>query len=436
MLSLFARSENFIRLWAQNSGIEDFYRRRVLSKFYRTNFAMASGDAKFKVGLKTEKFDGEGWHMWRHKMEMVLVTSDLWDIVTGEETMPESEEDGTRITEWKKRDRKAQAEISLHLSDSQLPLVMRLKTSKDMWDALNNQYERKSMQNVIFCKRKYRDAKMKEGEDMLRHINKHQEIVDQLVSVGADISKQEQVWELLLSLPESYDNLVNALEFSDDLTLPVLRQRLFLEEQKRKQRASEGRSEDALVSSRRYSRNNFSRTRQKGPNRISNRSDIQCYNCGKYGHIAKDCHGTRRKQSANCAQQQSANHASRASQAFIVQTCMTRSEEESKRTWFIDSGASQHMCCVRDFFHDYKELATPEIVHLANNTTISGIGIGNVIWEDTHLNKTTTIKNVLFVPDLSQNLISVKKITQAGYKVECLGSTCKVSSQDSSDVIV
>ena len=151
---------------------------------------MAPGDAKYKVGLKTEKFDGEGWYMWRHKMEMVLVTLDLWDIVTGEETMPESEEDGTRITEWKKWDRKAQAEISLHLSDSQLPLVMRLKTPKDMWDALKNQYERKSMQNVIFFKPKYQDAKMKEGEDMLRHINKHQEIVDQLVSVGADISEQ------------------------------------------------------------------------------------------------------------------------------------------------------------------------------------------------------------------------------------------------------
>ena len=151
-------------------------------------------------------------------------------------------------------------------------------------------------------------------------------------------------------MPESYDNLVNALEFSDDLTLPVLCQRLLLEEQKRKQRASEGRSEDALVSSKRFSRNTFSRTRQKGPNRISNRSEIQCYICGKYGHIAKDCHGTRRQQSANCAQQQSANHASRKSQAFIVQTCMTRSEEESKRTWFIDSGAPQHMCCVRDFF--------------------------------------------------------------------------------------
>ena len=103
-------------------------------------------------------------------MEMALVTSDLWDIVAGKETVLESEEDGTRITEWKKRDRKAQAKISLHLSDSQLPLVMRLKTSKDVWDVLNNQYEIKSMQNLIIFNCKYRDANMKEGEAMLKHI--------------------------------------------------------------------------------------------------------------------------------------------------------------------------------------------------------------------------------------------------------------------------
>ena len=88
------------------------------------------------------------------------------------------------------------------------------------------------MQNVLFCKRKYRDAKMKDGEDMLKHINKHHEIMDQLIAVGAEMSEQEQVWDLLLSLPESYDNLVNALEFSDDVTLPDLCQRLLLEEQK------------------------------------------------------------------------------------------------------------------------------------------------------------------------------------------------------------
>ena len=115
---------------------------------------------------------------------------------------------------------------------------------------------------------------------------------------------------------------------------------------------------------------------------------------------------------------------------------MTRSEEKCKREWFIDSGASQHMCCVREYFQGYKELASPEKVRLANDTMISGVGIGSVIWEDKELNETTTIKNVLFVPELSQNLISVKKSTQAGYKVEFSGTTCKVKSKDLQHIIV
>ena len=65
---------NFNRLWAQNSAIEDFY-IGVLSSFIASIFAMASGDAKYIVGLKTGKFDGEGWYLWRHKMELVFVSS-------------------------------------------------------------------------------------------------------------------------------------------------------------------------------------------------------------------------------------------------------------------------------------------------------------------------------------------------------------------------
>ena len=34
---------------------------------------------------------------------------------------------------------------------------------------------------------------------------------------------------------------------------------------------------------------------------------------------------------------------------------------------------------------------------------------------------TNTSKNVVFVPELSQNLISIKKITKAAYKVEFSG---------------
>ena len=73
---------------------------------------------------------------------------------------------------------------------------------------------------------------------------------------------------------------------------------------------------------------------------------------------------------------------------------------------------------------------------LANNKIISGAGTGSVIWVDKDLNETTTIKNVFSVPELSENLTSVKKITQAGYKVEFSGIICNVKTKDSMHIIV
>ena len=84
-------------------------------------------------------------------MEIVLVRSGLWNIIAGDEPMPESEEDDSRVTEWNKRDRKTQAVISLHLSDLQLPLVMLLKTSKDMRDALKNRTQIGRVEVYTMC---------------------------------------------------------------------------------------------------------------------------------------------------------------------------------------------------------------------------------------------------------------------------------------------
>ena len=108
-------------------------------------------------------------------------------------------------------------------------------TAKAAWEALKNQYERRSIQNVIYHKRRYRNAVMNEGDDMLAHINRHQEIATQLAAVGAEVQEYEQVWELLLSLPKSYEHLVNALELSQDLTLDAVRQRLVMEDQRREE---------------------------------------------------------------------------------------------------------------------------------------------------------------------------------------------------------
>ena len=82
---------------------------------------MASEDS---ASLRIDKFNGENFHLWKFKMQMVLEEKDLWGIVSGDEREPV----GTSVTEaqkerYKKRVRKALAIICLSLGDNQLQLV-------------------------------------------------------------------------------------------------------------------------------------------------------------------------------------------------------------------------------------------------------------------------------------------------------------------------
>ena len=69
---------------------------------------------------------------------------------------------------------------------------------------------------------------------MMEHINKMRNLAEQLASVGAQVSKDDQVAKLLCSLPESYNNLIVALESrADDLTIEFVIARLLHEERRR-----------------------------------------------------------------------------------------------------------------------------------------------------------------------------------------------------------
>ena len=68
---------------------------------------MASEDS---ASIRIDKFNGENFHLWKFKMQMVLEEKDLWGIVSGDEKEPV----GTSII----------SQISL-LSKSCIPLSQR-----------------------------------------------------------------------------------------------------------------------------------------------------------------------------------------------------------------------------------------------------------------------------------------------------------------------
>ena len=86
-------------------------------------------------------------------------------------------------------------------------------------------------------------------------------------------------------------------------------------------------------------------------------------------------------------------------------------------TWLLDSGSTSHMTSDTQIFdrleNDEREiyLADKEGKKLTSN------GIGEVVLEQSNIKNRIRLKNVLSVPILNTNLLSVAKMTDYGYKV-------------------
>ena len=77
-------------------------------------------------------------------------------------------------------------------------------------------------------------------------------------------------------------------------------------------------------------------------------------------------------------------------------------------TWIVDSGATQHMTSHRDAFHTYQPISGKKI-YLGDNGMVEALGMGDILVEVQvkGLTKRITIQELLHVPKLHANLLSV-----------------------------
>ncbi len=78
-------------------------------------------------------------------MEMHLAREDLWEVV--DSGLPE-ETDKTYAS-MKVKNRKALADIGLSLEEGQIPIVKKLKTAKEAWEALQKYHLKSTLSNKV-----------------------------------------------------------------------------------------------------------------------------------------------------------------------------------------------------------------------------------------------------------------------------------------------
>lgn len=100
---------------------------------------------------------------------------------------------------------------------------------------------------------------------------------------------------------------------------------------------------------------------------------------------------------------------------------------EGVQTKLYNSRASQHMSPYREQFKNYVSIV-PKSITAADKCYFQAIGKGDLCIKLPNGSVTTTIllKDVLHCPNMGLTLVSISKITAAGYKVVFQGPTCKI----------
>ena len=76
---------------------------------------------------------------------------------------------------------------------------------------------------------------------------------------------------------------------------------------------------------------------------------MECWNCGKKGHLKKDCRS--RKGNQGVGQQENNQEANITSD--VLQDALIRSLENITNCWVVELGASFHATTHRKYFQDY-----------------------------------------------------------------------------------
>ena len=148
----------------------------------------------------------------------------------------------------------------------------------------------KSVTNHIYLKRYLCTLRMKEGTNIVDHLNVFNTLLCQLTSIGVKMEEEDKVVTLLCSLPNSWDHIVTSISFStaDVLEYDSVVSALLTEEVRRKS-SSEISTPEAMVArgrsrERTQSSNGKSRSKSKG-----GKIKARFWYCNKVGHLKKDC---------------------------------------------------------------------------------------------------------------------------------------------------
>ncbi|CAL9020481.1 unnamed protein product [Prunus brigantina] len=415
--------------------------------------------------LRTPIFNGENYEFWSIRMKTILKSHGLWDLVENglnvSDLKKEKEIEETKATEKSTmagilmKDARALGLIQSAVSDQLFPRIVNEETSKGAWDILKLEFKGdKQVRNVKLqgLRREFEYTRMKDSESLSVYLVRLFDIINHMKSYGEELSRERIVQKLLFSLPKSYDSICSVIEHSKDLeTLEVQEVVASLKSfELRLDRHTENSTEKAFTSlnvGRKNLENGIASADQiSQKNWKSNDGNKmackhcdkfhygkcwfegkpKCHGCGKPGHMIRDCNGHKNVQRVNYA-----NQVEDFGTLFYV--CNAATDVKVNHSWYIDSGCSNHMTGDEGLLVNIQRDLTSK-VKMGTGEVVPVAGKGTLVIK-TKLGK-KHIHEVMLVPGLEENLLSVGQMMEHGYHLVFGGNVVSVYDNQSLENLI
>lgn len=372
------------------------------------------------VSLPFPQLTNTNYSNWRFRVEILLDKEGVSHVLrtTQDEYNELSQKD---MLAFDRSDSKAKGTIVQCMSDQHLEYIKDAKTALEMLQSLKNIFERKSPLAKLYIMKRL--LKMKCTVDELQeHFMKVESLLRELEGAGANLDESDKVCYLLLTMPEKYDTVITAIEtVNTGITLEFVKNRLLDAELKLKD--LQGPTE----------RNTVFLTKK-------NQKDYKCYGCGG-DHFLRDC-PEKNKNEVSSLSRGRRNYTQRKGGKFnrnVNRRAYTSEENtdekeivfiseilnsgevnitysDMKINFVLDSGATDHLVTekVEELMTDVRNLDNEVKIRVANGNFLIAKKMGTlrVIYKNRNIRF-----DALIVQNLTNNLLSVKRLNERGQKV-------------------
>jgi hypothetical protein len=361
-----------------------------------------------------------------------------------------------RLTEeyivWRKADRLLRGWLIGTLLEHTLGLAVGLDTAFAVWSALKNEYAEDSQEREFTLRQQVTYFRKEDDRTFGEHIRIFKGLCDDLAAIGKPISDKEKIFCLLTSLGPQYETFTTTMLKPPRPSYPELVSQLQSLDQRRNwftnqtnnsftpQLAFYGQkhqrpqhhfsgnhvSRQSFISTGRgfhaqqpkdkthtYTARPTSDSKQKRPPlsgehhmTLAERELYQeetCQYCGVPGHIAKICWWVPKRSNQH-------GDLPQALAALTLDNTITEME------WISNTGASNHMTGNPGMLKNIHNHYGSDSVLIDDGSSISMHGIRDS--SITQKNKILPLNDVLLVPDLKKNLLSVSQLTSQ-FPVNC-----------------